>query len=425
MVFLMSIFSSWILEEYLDTFLERKVLNRRKKIFLGFFIIWQMCTILDLLKWPDYYVLALNTFIVFCMTYNYEGRVIKKVVFTVIYNSLWLLMEVVLVYIFIAVKLDYAAQGMLGSLFSKLLLFFLVKALKYFFGNERIKELSHSYNMILLLFPLGSIFVVYTSFLMSSESQKLQHVIWSFSSLMIIFVINILIFTIYLKLSDDLELRQKNVLYKQEIDFYNKYIEEKENSMQEFRKAKHDLKNQLILMLEQCEKKEYGELQDFLEKLIEKAPFDRLILSKTDNAVVDALINYKYSIAKRFGIDFTVKLDIPMKLPFDNADMCIILGNTLDNALEANIGSVIDRPYIKLIMRMDSGNLIIIVENSFNGQIIKDKKGRIMTTKSNKLEHGLGLNSVQQSVDKYHGFMKASSDDNVFTVEILLYGGQK
>lgn len=114
-----------------------------------------------------------------------------------------------------------------------------------------------------------------------------------------------------------------------------------------------------------------------------------------------------------------------MSLPFDNADMCIILGNALDNALEANIRAEIEKRYVKLNMRMDMNNLVIVVENSFDGHISKNKTGKILTVKTNKIDHGLGLDSIQKAVNKYHGFMKISYTENVFIIEILLYGKTK
>lgn len=418
----MSCFSAWILKEYLDTFLIKIKMNWKIIAIWGFFILWQICSTLNIIKLPDYDILVLSVLAVLLVSLNYEGRIFRKTVFTLVYNSIWMLTEILLVFIFIAIGLDYDTQELLGSLLSKVFLFVIVEALKHFLGNEKIKELPRSYNMILVLIPLGSMFVVYTSFFMSANSQKSFSVLWSFASLVIMLFINILIFTIYLKLSEDMELREKNVVCKQEIDLYNRHIEEKENSMLEFRKAKHDLKNQLIFLLERCEKKEYKEVELFLEQLIEKAPFDSLTISKTDNSVVDALVNYKYTIAKRFGIEFIVKLEIPMILPFENADMCIVLGNALDNAMEANIRADIEKRYVKLNMRMDMNNLVIVIENSFNGQISKDKKGKILTIKTNKINHGFGLDSIQKVVNKYHGFMRTSYTETVFTIEILLYG---
>lgn len=424
MTLIMSFLSAWILKEYLGTFLIKTKSNWRNNIKWGFFLLWQICSILDIIKLPDYFILVISVLAVLLVSMNYEGHIFRKIVFTFVYNSIWMLTEILLVFIFVAIGLNYDNQ-LLGSFLSKVFLFVIVEALKRFFGNEKIKDLPHSYNMILVLIPLGSMFVVYTSFLMSANSLKPYSVLWSFASLVIMLFINVLIFTIYIKLSEDMELKQQNVVYKQEIEFYNRHIEEKENSMLEFRKARHDLKNQLIFLLERCEKKEYKEMEQFLEQLIEKAPFDSLTISRTDNSVVDAVVNYKYTVAKRFGIEFNVKLEIPMSLPFDNADMCIILGNALDNALEANIRTEIEKRYVKLNMRMDMNNLVIVVENSFDGHISKNKTGKILTVKTNKIDHGLGLDSIQKAVNKYHGFMKISYTENVFIIEILLYGKTK
>mgnify|MGYP005753069609 FL=1 len=393
---------------------------------MAFFLLWQICSMQIVTKLTNYTVLFLSIFAVLVVTFNYKGHLLKKILFTVVYNSIWLLMEVLTVYIFIALGLNYTAQNILGSLLSKVLLLILVMTLKRFWGDENIKELSHSYNMILVMIPLGSMFVVYTSFYMSAESKKIINVFLSFISLMVMFLINILIFYVYLKLSEDFELRQKNIAYEQEIYLYSKHIEEKEHSMLEFRKVKHDLKNQLIFLLDRCKKNEYEELEIFLQEMIEKTPYEELTIAKTDNLVVDALVNYKYSIAKQFGIDFKINLDIPTRLPFDNTDLCILIGNALDNALEANMKDEIKKRYIKLKMRMDSDNLVIIVENSFNGKIKTDRKGKVMTIKKNKTEeHGLGLESIQKTVNKYHGFAKVSYTENVFVLNILLYSIQR
>lgn len=207
---LMSCFSAWILKEYLDTFLIKIKMNWKIIAIWGFFILWQICSTLNIIKLPDYDILVLSVLAVLLVSLNYEGRIFRKTVFTLVYNSIWMLTEILLVFIFIAIGLDYDTQELLGSLLSKVFLFVIVEALKHFFGNEKIKELPRSYNMILVLIPLGSMFVVYTSFFMSANSQKSFSVLWSFASLVIMLFINILIFTIYLKLSEDMELREKN-----------------------------------------------------------------------------------------------------------------------------------------------------------------------------------------------------------------------
>lgn len=421
MALLMAYLAAWILKEYFETFLDKEKKGWVSKIRWSIFITWQIYSILNLIGKSIYITLLESILMVLLVALNYEGRLYKKTLFTVVYSSVWMLIEFLVGYIFIAFGLKYVSQELFFSLLSEMLLLFLVKALRRFFYNEMIRELPNSYNMVLILIPLGSMYVVYTSFVISADNQKFIHILCSFAALLIMLFINILIFTIYLKLSEDLELRKKNVVYKQEIDLYSMHIEEKEKSMLEFRRVRHDLKNQLIYLMQLCDNKRYIELEQFLGNLIEKASFDSLAIAKTDNTIVDALVNYKYAIVKRFGIEFTVKLDIPMQLPIDSADMCIILGNALDNALEANIRSKIERRYIKLNMRMDINNLFIVVENSFDGHVNRRKEGKLLTVKTDMINHGIGLDSIQKSVNKYHGIMKTHFTESVFVLEILLY----
>lgn len=385
------------------------------------FLVWQINVVLDIIKMPSYVALIINVMVVFLLTFNYEGKILHKAVFTILYNSIWLLLKIWVINIFYALRINVTSYENFEIIISKIALFLIVNSLKRFFCNENIRELPHSYNMALMIIPAGSMFVVYSSFMMSTHGYNVWHMLSSFASLLIMLLINILIFRIYLKLSEDFELRQRNILYEQEMDLYDKHIQEKENSMAEIRKARHDLKNQLVFLMELSDNKEYVELEEFLKELIETEPFGNLTISKTENAVVDALVNYKYSIAKKYGIKFEVKLEVPIRLPYNSSDICIILGNALDNALEANLRGNIENPYIKLVMRMDMKNLIIIIENSFDGHVKRDRDGNIVTVKTDSINHGIGLGSIKKSVDKYHGFMRTYNVDKKFIFKVVLY----
>lgn len=421
MLLFIAVISVGIVWDYFQIFLGAYKKRKANWCRWCIFFIWQIVSVSDIIKLPSYVVLIINVLVVFLLTFNYEGKILHKAVFTILYNSIWLLLEIWVINIFYALRINVNSYEGFEIILSKIILFLVVNSLKRFFCNENIRELPHSYNMALMVIPAGSMFVVYSSFMMSTHGYNIWHMFSSFASLLIMLIINILIFRIYLKLSEDLELRQKNILYEQEMDLYDKHIEEKENSMAEIRKARHDLKNQLVYLMELSENKEYTELEEFLKELIETEPFGNLTISKTENSVVDALVNYKYSIAKKYGIKFDVKLEVPIRLPYNSSDICIILGNALDNALEANNRANIENPYIKLIMRMDVKNLIIVIENSFDGHIKRDCDGNIITVKEDSINHGIGLGSIKKSVDKYHGFMKTYDKDKKFILKVVLY----
>lgn len=224
-----------------------------------------------------------------------------------------------------------------------------------------------------------------------------------------------------MKLSDSLELKHRNSIYQLEIDLYNAHIKEKESAMMEFRQARHDLKHQIIYLLDLSEKKEYAQLEIYLKQLINWEPLEGLVIANTENFVIDALINYKYSFAKSNGISFHAKLEVPTSLPFEDADLCIILGNALDNAMEAGLRGNVPTPYVDLKMKYDRGNLIVIVENAFDGKIRKNQYGKILTRKQKLEDHGIGMDSIRRVAEKYHGFIDIENNNGKFCLTILLY----
>lgn len=92
-------------------------------------------------------------------------------------------------------------------------------------------------------------------------------------------------------------------------------------------------------VLSLLQNKQYEKLERCIKELTNLKSLEGLKIANIENSIVDAFINYKYEMAKKNGIEFRVKLDIPTRLPFENGDLGIILGNALDNALEANLRS--------------------------------------------------------------------------------------
>lgn len=111
-----------------------------------------------------------------------------------------------------------------------------------------------------------------------------------------------------------------------------------------------------------------------------------------------------------------------MRMPFKSADMCLILGNLLENAVEAT-QKVEGRRYIKIKMKYDKNNLLIFMVNSYNGQLIKIDDKRLKSTKTDVRNHGIGLSSVNRAAAKYHGTVVIEdSIPEQFKIKVLLYG---
>lgn len=148
-------------------------------------------------------------------------------------------------------------------------------------------------------------------------------------------------------------------------------------------------------------------------------------ISHSGNIVIDSLISYWFMAAEQEKIEFSVDICVPMIMPFKGADICLILGNLLENAVEA-AQKVEGKRYIKIKIKYDKNNLLVFVSNSYRGTLIETKDHRLKSTKYNAENHGVGLPSVYRAATKYHGTVVI--DDSIpecFRIRVLLYGNQK
>lgn len=418
---ILAVFSTYLVFEYYRTFLEFRS-NRAKiaGIAVGYSI-WQMTSLIVLAELPAWIRLLISVLCVLMVSICFDGEIPAKIVFAVIYNAVWMLLELLLGSCILLTGHDYAKYETLGSIISKAALFLLIKALQTFFHHKNMKFLSWKEHALLMLFPTGSMFFTYHLFMLSVRNGTQWDHLVSFAAFAAVLLSNILVFVIYIKLSDNMELEKQNSLYQLELDLCNEHMREKENAMEQMQKLRHDLRYHMIFGLELLNHKEYDKLRNFMENLMDLKLTKGFSVADTGNFMIDTLINFKYETAKQYGIDFRVKLYIPTGFSMANPDLCIILGNALDNAIEANMGGNVEKPYITLNMKYDRGNLILILENSFDGIVCKKEDGTVCTRKKDKENHGIGMRSIQNVLEKYNGFMNTEISEKRYKLTVIMY----
>lgn len=144
----------------------------------------------------------------------------------------------------------------------------------------------------------------------------------------------------------------------------------------------------------------------------------------TGDGTLDYLINSKAAAAEADGIDFQIQVEFPRHTNIRSADLCAILGNLLDNALEAARQVPEGRArFVSLVVRRIHQMLVIRVENSYSATPIRED-GVLKTTKAEGGLHGWGLKSAQTAADKYDGMVQTTCVDGVFrAVATLSYHG--
>lgn len=237
------------------------------------------------------------------------------------------------------------------------------------------------------------------------------------------------IFYVVKTFQDMIELnREKNsrIILEKQIGNMQEHIEDMERIYSGIRSMKHDMKNTLAVIM-QLAGKEEAELRIYLSELNQN--FDRLEFQfKTGNTVVDILLNTKYHEIIRIIPDIQIDVErllFSEDIFIQSYDIGVIIGNALDNAIEACKKLKAEKQKAETFIRLSSfkkGKMLFIeAENSFNGTVVKKKQSEFpVTEKTDKKAHGIGLVNIKHIVEKYHGAVDWSVDDKVFTLSVMM-----
>ena len=139
-----------------------------------------------------------------------------------------------------------------------------------------------------------------------------------------------------------------------------------------------------------------------------------------ENRAADSVLGYYCALAKREDIPFRAQLDLPESLPVDEIDMCLVLSNLLENALEASLRTVPDRRQIRVTAYLHAERLLLIeVENAFDGEVME--KGGVFRSSKRK-GNGVGIRSVRHIAEKTGGASTFTYQNGVFSVRVMLGG---
>lgn len=201
-------------------------------------------------------------------------------------------------------------------------------------------------------------------------------------------------------------------------DLVEKHFEEVENMYRQTRGWRHDLKNHIQTMKAHAAMGEYEKLGEYMNELdTDLSEVDQII--KTGNVKIDAVLNSKLSLARAKHIKVEAKAIVPKEIAVSEVDLSVILGNLMDNAMEAclKIGEE-ERRFLRVYIDVFKGQLYIYVMNSM--QDSPRRIGRIYLTTKDSRNHGFGLMRMDKVVEKYHGYLDRQNEDGVFATEVML-----
>lgn len=179
---------------------------------------------------------------------------------------------------------------------------------------------------------------------------------------------------------------------------------------------RHDYHNHLQVMKAQIAAGQVEEMKAYLSELEQN--LDKVdTYVKSGNLMADAILNSKLSMAEQKGIRVNCKAILPQELSVEDVDLCVLLGNLLDNALEACESIPEEQRFLRIYMVVNKSQLYISIQNSAKEELDFNERNYISTKRGN---HGLGMKRVKALVDKYDGYLTLANEPGIFAAEVTL-----
>ena len=287
-----------------------------------------------------------------------------------------------------------------------------------YFSTDAFYTAAEMQQMFLVFIPILMIFIMseyintfsfYYQYMILEEDGSFEYLIsyWQLLAMHLLGLLSLFcILFSYKKLQQNFRLSTEISLLEQEEHSLNRYVEEAKARYDETKSFRHDIRNHIAVMKNLLQSGKLAEAVSYMadmDDMAEKMSFP----CSTNNPVVDILVGNKLGIAKSMGIDADCSLLLPYPCDIKDIDICIVLSNALDNAIQAvkSLDAGIEK-YIRVSGRIQGDFLMIEVENSFHGK--------------DTFKKGTGLSNVKKVAEKYGGAMSIEKQENKVVLHVLL-----
>ena len=406
-VLIVGIFHTALLKKVLDTFLPAGDKDRLtwKIVFVG------------------YYLLTTAAYLIFHVSFFYEMCNLAGIIgVACFYRGAWEKKIWISIVFFCMDTGSGAAVSFAGSemirmqqsAISALLLLICVVVVCHIPDPKESREKALDKKQMFLLSAIPMLSVMVFRGLMYGSTDRLTTVFVC----VVVLVLNLCVFYLYhILLKNYVQLREQDI-YKQQTIAYQNQFELMKESQGRIRALRHDMKNHVLALEGLAKSSKPEKVIEYLNSIQEfmKNPAEHIY---TGNEDLDSLLNFKLQRAKEELKKVETDIVLPEKMNLHSFDFNVIVGNLLDNAIDACKRIEQEDKWILLQIEMQKQFLFIKVSNPIN-EIPVMKKGVPVSTKQNRQKHGYGLKSVEHVVNKYNGIITFRIEQDIFQVDISL-----
>ena len=366
--------------------------------------------------------LIINLITMFMISLTYEASIQKRIIYVIYMYLFMAVAEIITAAMTGYVYFSVFSQGDYRDSFGVIAVRIVIYGETLLLENIKLTKNGRNIGWI---FWLASIMIPVSTLILEViiANQTNLTKVEAVGSVSLLFAVNIIAFYLYDSLAENYIKKSKLALLQKENELYSRQCEIMQSSTEDLQAFRHDMSNQLIILnhlLEEGKDEEARRQLDQLSHFIK----GKVIYSTSGNTIIDGLVNYKLQSVASENIKVETEIVVPKQLNIDIADLVTLLGNLLDNALEAL--KKVDREQriltIKIVFSQE--RLIGRITNTYCGEI-HQKDDKILTSKKEKQKHGYGLSNVEKIIKKYNGYMEIDHANWEFRVDFIIYLPQK
>ena len=358
----------------------------------------------------------------FIISFLYKGNIPVKIIISVLSFLLIVITEIIVLFgitliydITVAEAVNIPSYRLLGIIVSKILVLLIANIIRFKYKDRSFIFKPTYWLLFFLIFATAivAVFLIFRlSFGIDNEFMYNLSVLCSFGLLFSTF------FALYLyeHLAKQAEMIRNQEQYEQHLKMQLKHLDEILITQKQIKKFKHDFNNYTIGLQAYIDDHDFQGANEYINKLKETfAPGPDIV--ETGNTALDAILSTKIAIAKSKGIVVDTKIQIPEKLSVDPIDICIIFGNSLDNAIEAcERTHLADKKISITILCKDEAVFCKIINPA-----PKPKNSLLHTSKADKKNHGFGLENIRTALSKYNAVPGIERTDTEFVLKFVIF----
>lgn len=417
-----TIFKYYCIRTYMDTALKRKQnvpVIRRGIVFFTAFVLHPALPNLGL---PGNFLLllSLNLIYVWC---NYDGKKWKLLFHTMLLQIMVCLCEypvlMVSAWLFTEEQRQEAYVIRILMLMSWAAAAVMVTVTVRIFPFSRRKDMEKRDWMLVLSLVCSSVLLLFFLNIMINYKYGISVPYFDMTAMMLMMILPVTALKSYDFLSRHAALKTKILLYEKEMEVCRQHTLEREYTLREFQRLGKSMEESLDRIETLVSENRPEEAVSYIRRLLSETGKSSYGLVSSGNMMIDGLVNYKASYIRALHIGFSAEIRIPADIEVQEENLCIILGNLLDNAVEGTEKVAEAQRRIHMEIMRKRGSLLILIENTCREEMLRIRGDSFLTTKKGG-NHGIGLSSVEQAAEELHGSLEVHTEKGIFCASVIL-----